>query len=367
MSGIIAIDAHVLEGKYQGSKTTLYRLLSSIDPETPLQLCLYSHSPRDLARLFPGKPFRFGRIWSRSPLLRLFVEFPLRFWRDRIHLAVFQYILPWATRAVIVVHDILPITHPQYFPRLFRLRTLLFYSWSIRRAEAIIAVSQYTAGALRERFPDQRDRIHVILNGPSFDRAAYFEHDGEPGTSPPGVARRYVLCVGRIEARKKVDLLIEAFLDARLADVDLIIAGAVDLGFRSGLLDSAQIIVRSNLTDGELISLYRGASLFVYPSAAEGFGIPLLDATLFGTPTLASSRTAMPEVGGTLVEYFDPLADDARSILSSRISQHFRERPLARPTRAQRETQFADFSWERAAKSFVDVLVSHGSPGGSPR
>jgi glycosyltransferase involved in cell wall biosynthesis len=360
----IGVDAHVLEGKHQGSKTTLFKLLSAFaQRENIPQFCLYGHSPDRLARAFNTTKFEYRAIGRNNPVVRLMVEFPFLFGRDDISIGLFQYICPlWSRRNIVVVHDILPMSHPEFFPFIFRLRTRLFYSASILSAAAVIAVSEYTASLIRARFPSRSDRVHVVHNGPSFSDEVYFQ----PSTSNAAVkyadGQAYVLCVGRIEPRKKVDLLVEAFRESGVDGVKLIIVGQADLGYRYRVPETPTIRVLKNLDDAELIDLYRGASLFVYPSVAEGFGIPLLDATLFGVPTISSNRTAMPEVGGDLVEYFDPVDGDAKSELARRIRDHFRGRPVARPDEQARRAQFRRFSWENAAEKVLEIINASVRP-----
>ncbi|WP_275192373.1 glycosyltransferase, partial [Klebsiella pneumoniae] len=74
--------------------------------------------------------------------------------------------------------------------------------------------------------------------------------------------------------------------------------------------------------------MYRRAELFLYPSLAEGFGLPLLDAILFGLPVLASQRTSMAEVGMGATTFFDPAEPDATRWLGERIAAHFAGDPV---------------------------------------
>jgi len=150
--------------------------------------------------------------------------------------------------------------------------------------------------------------------------------------------------------------LIDAFIEADLADVRLVIVGAVDAGFAFAVPRDPRIEIRRRVPEDDLIALYRGASLFVYPSAAEGFGLPLLDATLFGIPTIASNRTALPEVGGDLVRYFDPEARDAVATLAALIAGHFGASPISAPNATQQRAQAERFSWARAADDFLAAI-----------
>ena len=160
-----------------------------------------------------------------------------------------------------------------------------------------------------------------------------------------------------------MDLLVRAFAAAGLPDVDLKIVGQVDMGYAWAGPDDQRIQVLSGIDDETLAHLYRGASLFVYPSSAEGFGIPLLDATLFGIPVISSNLTSMPEVGGSLPTYFDPTRVAAMEELADLIQGHFAGRPIYSPTVAERKRQLERFSWESIARRFWALVDTIHSPG----
>ncbi|AOH83781.1 hypothetical protein AWL63_07165 [Sphingomonas panacis] len=344
----IGVDAHVLTGKYQGTRSTLTNLLRALGGRIGTRrLIVYADDPVTARAAVGVEAFEYVALPARGAVRRL-LEFPRLFRRDGVTIGVFQYIAPLAGRHAVFVHDILPLTHPRYFPLAMRLRMRVFGALAIRRAGVVLAVSEDTRAAVEARFGVPPERLRVVLNGPSFSPSAY---DRAEPASP-----RYILTVGRIERRKNVGLLIDAFRLADPADVRLVIVGAVDAGFGFAMPRDPRIDLRSHLPEDELIAVYRGASLFVYPSAAEGFGLPLLDATLFGIPTIASNRTALPEVGGDLVRYFDPEAEDAVTTLAGLIAGHFAASPVPAPDAAQRRAQAELFSWDRAAAAFLAAI-----------
>ncbi|MDF0490654.1 glycosyltransferase family 1 protein [Sphingomonas sp. H39-1-10] len=344
----IGVDAHVLTGKYQGTRSTLTNLLRALGgrPDPP-RLLVYTEDPAAARAAIGVAAFDYVALPALGAVRRL-LDFPRLFRRDGVTIGVFQYIAPLAGRHAVFVHDILPLTHPRHFPLAMRVRMRVLGTLAIRRARVVLAVSEHTRAAVLARFRLPPERVRVVLNGPSFATPAY------AGARP--ATPRYILSVGRIERRKNVGLLIAAFRKADLADVRLVIVGAVDAGFAFAPPCDPRIDLRSRVDEAELIGLYRGASLFVYPSAAEGFGLPLLDATLFGIPTIASNRTALPEVGGDLVRYFDPEAADAVTTLAAQIAGHFGASPIPAPDAAQRRAQAERFCWTRAADAFLAAI-----------
>lgn len=346
----IGIDGHVLTGKFQGTRSTLCSLLRALaERPSEHEMLLYSEDPVAARAMLDSDRFRYEPLGHVSSIKRLLRVFPKLFRRDGVVLGVFQYMTPLTGRHIVFIHDLLPISHPRYFPWKMRVRTRIFFTLAIRRAAMVVAVSEFTRAEVARLYGLGPDRLKLVRNGPSFPLAV-FQRARQPAANP------YILAVGRIEARKNVPLLIDAFRQAGVPGVRLVIVGAHDLGFSYRVPDDPSIEVRKGLEDEALIDLYRGASLFVYPSAAEGFGLPLLDALLFGLPVIASNRTAMAEIGSRLADFFDPEAPDARDILAGRIAAHYGEKPVRAPTKAERETLAATFSWRRAADDFLAAV-----------
>jgi glycosyltransferase involved in cell wall biosynthesis len=320
---------------------------------TQHDLVVYTDNPERAQALLGEHCFHYVALGGAGRIKRLLVVLPRLLRRDRIDVAVFQYTAPilGRTKRVVFIHDILPLTHPQYFPFFNRLRVFLFFSISIRQAAIVLVVSEYTRQAVLARYKLPTYSVQTVRNGPSFDREVY---------KAPCVPAKplYILTVGRIEARKNVPMLVEAFRKAEVPELRLVVVGAFDLGFEYVFPEDSRIEIRAGVSDEDLITLYRGASLFVYPSAAEGFGLPLLDALLFGLPTISSDRTAMAEIGDGIAAMFDPTADGAADRLAMLIAGHFGGHPVHAPSESQQRDLAERFSWDRAAVDLVAAIES---------
>ncbi len=178
----------------------------------------------------------------------------------------------------------------------------------VRQAACILTVSEHSRNDLVQTFRIPAEKIQITYNGVS-DR--YFSTESEPQIdavrSRYDIPPNYLLYVGNFKPHKNVGRLIQAYSglspDLR-GSHPLVLAG--DPGnFGEGLQALAeQLGIRSQVhfaglvADADLPALYRGASLFVYPSLSEGFGLPPLEAMAAGTPVVASRATSLPEVGG---------------------------------------------------------------------
>ncbi len=352
----LGFDAHVLDGRFQGSRTAIERTCRALADRGDVDVVLFSSQEPEmtrqdrtgrLAHVPIPEQGALGRLWSFRRLMK----------SARIDVALFQYISPpFLKRAIVVIHDILPITHPRLFPLLFRVRSAILFTLSMLFSWRIMVPSNYTRDEIARVFPFLARRVIVGRNGPSFEIEHYFG-EGAVGPDMPVVPGRYILAVGRIERRKNMQLLVDAFEKACLDDVSLVIVGKLDMGCPPLTHGGRSVLQMDHVSNAELVSLYRRASLFVYPSQAEGFGLPLLDATLFGLPVLSSNLTAMPEVGGDLAHYFDPTAPDACDGLAARIADHFRGTAIPRPSLADRRAQAERFSWAAVANCLVEATA----------
>lgn len=348
----IGFDGHVLTGKFQGTRTTVRNLLLSLNKlPHEHQILVYSDNKDVAERTLGETNFEHLEFKSNKSISRLILEIPSIYRSKSIDAFVYNYISAPFGRSVLFIHDILPVTHPRLFGFLFRWRSILFFSLSMATAWKIAAVSKYTAESIKKNFPRFiSDKVGLVRNGPSFSEKTYFSEGSF-------AAERYILCVGRVEERKNIPLLVEAFEQAAVANVKLMIIGSNDAGFDYKIPSNKNIIQLTALDDEKLIDCYRGASLFIYPSRAEGFGLPLLDAILFGIPTISSNLCSMPEVAGELAEYFDPEEPAASDWLARRIRAHFEDAPVPKPTVAQRQLKMTEFSWDRAAQEFINLVA----------
>jgi glycosyltransferase involved in cell wall biosynthesis len=241
-----------------------------------------------------------------------------------LHCTTFRGPLRARPPVVVTLHDLAFVRHPEVFPAWHRWTARAIAGPVVRRADAIVAVSEFTKREAVELLGVPADRIRVVPNGV------------EPVFAPVGPAAEgdYVLAVGTIEPRKNLARVVEA---ARLAGVELRVVGGegwggVDAPGRLGFV-----------ADEELATLYRGARCLVYPSLYEGFGIPVAEALACGTPVVTSRGGALEEVAGGAAVLVDPL--DVEAIAGGIADAERRRNELrsAGPKRA------AAFTWERAA------------------
>jgi alpha-1,3-rhamnosyl/mannosyltransferase len=263
---------------------------------------------------------------------------------------------------VVTIHDLSHIHYAHCHPRTRVMALERLLPRVLEKASAVITVSEYIAGEIREQFALPTDRVHAVHHGvdPSFRpladsvvRPVLERH----GLSPGG----YLLCLATLEPRKNLDRLISAFeaLPAALrARYPLVLAGGpgwrnADLRARIDRLEArGELRYLGYVPAADRAPLYAGAHGFAYPALYEGFGLPPLEAMACGTPVMTSNRSAMPEVAGEAALAVDPENVEAMTEALQRLCE---DEPLRKRLRDAGPFRAAQFSWSRCAAATAAV------------
>jgi glycosyltransferase involved in cell wall biosynthesis len=262
-------------------------------------------------------------------------------------------------RLIATVHDLAFLIHPELYPPRWRLMYRAGLLRIARSADAVIAVSRHTAEDLARRGRIPRSRVHVVPLAASLPKGTA---DVEEALTRLKVPTPFVLFVGTLEPRKNVVRLIRAYrrLVARGAPHALVLAGPIGWRHQALMKELAteapgRIVLTGATSPPDLDALYRGASVFVYPSLYEGFGLPVLEAMGRGVPSVVSISSSLPEVAGEAAIPVDP-----RSVagLAEAMERVINDRDLAARLRKTGRARAATFSWEETARRTLEVYKS---------
>ena len=250
-----------------------------------------------------------------------------------LHCTTFRAPFKARVPVVVTVHDLAVLRFPELFTTWTRLYSRSFLRTVLRSATRVLAVSEFTKRDVVSLAGVPEDRIDVAYN--AADEYAF---------TPTGAASEgdYVLAVGTLEPRKNLARLIEA--TARLG-LELRVAGAA--GWGGVEVEGPHVRWLGRPSDEQLAAHLRGALCLAYPSLWEGFGIPVLEAMLCGTPVVTSRDSAMAEVANGAAELVDPR--DVGSIAAG-IEQALGRRGELRAAGLARARAF---SWRSTADAVV--------------
>ena len=313
-----------------------------------------------------NKPLRLG------VMLAHFARLSLERWlppTDLFHAT--DHLLPPLRRArsVFTLYDLTVRLFPESHLPLNRWYSRLMLPIFMRRASAIIAISEQTRRDATRWLPALAPKIRVIYPGvnPRFRPVAA---DTSGADALARVRARYalppafVLYVGTLEPRKNITTLLDAYQTLCASSApppSLVLAGRKGWLYQpifqkvTALGLEAQVHFTDWVADEDLPALLSAASVFVYPSLYEGFGFPPLEAMACGTPVVCSNTSSLPEVVGQGGLPVDPL-DIAG--LAEAMHRALTDAPLRAELRARGLAQAQTFTWERAAQETL-ALYAH--------
>jgi glycosyltransferase involved in cell wall biosynthesis len=251
---------------------------------------------------------------------------------DVLHCTIFRAPPRARVPTILTVHDLAVLRRPEVFPAWTRLYGRTALRPTIRAADRVFAVSEFSKRETAELAGVDPDHIDVVPNAVE----PVFSAEGD------AAAGEYVLAVGTLEPRKNLARVVEA--TAR-AGVQLRLVGAP--GWGDERITGGHVWWLGRLEDAALAEAYRGARALVFPSLYEGFGIPVLEAMACGTPVVTSAGSVMAEVSGGAAVLVDPL--DPASIAVG-IDEADRRREELVPLGLERARLY---TWDRAVEAAV--------------
>jgi glycosyltransferase involved in cell wall biosynthesis len=324
-------------------------------------LVLYAHDPIPAlgdAAAKAGAQVRFRRAdWAREPLVRILWEhlgLPGRARRDALDLMHFPgYVAPPMADlpVTITVHDVLALTHPQYCRSANRWHYRMTLPGSIRRARRILVPSRFVQDQVHSLFklPDGR----VVVVAPGIDDAFRLPLPTshlEEVRRRYGLPARFILFAGCFEPKKNLLRLVEAFSRVRSRgeiDGELVLTGEPGWGRRLPLARHADgIRLLGYVPRSDLSPIFRLSRLFAFPSLAEGFGFPVVEAMACGVPVVSSIVPSLRDSDPGAAVIVDPLSAES---IGEGLSRAWRDEVL-RSALVERGLRAAErFSWDEAA------------------
>lgn len=359
----VGIDAFPIINNYGGvARYTRNLLRAVVAMESEVDFVAYvppkSSGCAELERW--GASGRLKRVEVRRPFFRW------RGWLDKLdlyHGTNYKVQTMGRLGGIVTIHDLWLDRHPEYSKKVLGQRMSFFYTRRrASQAVRVITVSEHSAKDIRELYGLPKDRIAVIPHGVSGE----FRPDHEEGRVSTLRSRyrlsaeEYILFMGGAEPRKNHISLFEAYAskpDLRKSHSLVVVGNPVHrLG---SIMETARtlgisdrVVSTGMVNTGDLRVLYSNASLFVFPSRYEGFGLPVLESMACGTPVITSNTTSLPEVAGDAAVLVNPHDVDQ---LAEAIVRVLGDPALRETLRSRGLERARQFTWERSARETIAI------------
>lgn len=342
--------------KLQADVSSFFDTVVVYIPEQPR-----SHMPKENAR-FKYKVAGPKRLWTFFGLpLALITSNP----RPDVVFSPTHYIPRWIhTPRVMAIMDVSYLSYPELFRSSDLHKLVNWTAYSAKASHKIITISEFSKHAIIEAYHVPEEKVVVAYPAlPDWHEKLAMNKSGINNTA----FSRYILAVGTLQPRKNFARLIEAFSTLSDTDISLVIVGKKGWLYEDILAAPKKYGVEGRVKfldfvpDKDLPGLYTNASCFVLPSLYEGFGLPVLEAMSYGIPVVISSTSSLPEIAGEAGIYVDPTSV---SSIASGMHQALSEPGVNRQARITKgKKRVGLFTWDKAAKQVMDVLVDVGKKG----
>lgn len=368
----IAIQAADLDSsRIDGTRVYILNCLKYFGQLDPSSDFLIYHKKEFNPHLVPPAFPNYQIIKKHLPYLWTQARFAGEIWREKPNvLWMPMHNIPILRRkgmkTVVTIHDLAWKFFPETFTRKDLWKINFLTSLAVRNADKIITVSQSSKKDILKFYPGvKEENIKVISHG--FDAGVYGrERDLEKEREAKekyGISGDYIIYIGAIQPRKNLETLIEAFekLKEKNKDIKLLLVGEhawLSKGLFAKINSSPHqkdIICPGKVGFDDAGHLMRGASVFVFPSLYEGFGIPVLEAMASRVPVICSHNSSLPEVGGDAAVYF---SDNDANDMADKIQKILTDENLRQVHIAKGLEQIKKFSWEKCARETLEYLKS---------
>lgn len=373
---VIGIDIRNIGKKRTGDEAVFFNLVkqfSELDLENEYQLFTDITDHLRLAEIrerlaLKDKPnFKIIPLKARNKFTWNLWTLPQYLRKNPVDIYQTQYIIPFflprKIKIVTIIHDISFKFFPQFIQKsdLFFLDILI--PWSIRRADKVIGVSQFTRDEIIKAYSVSPKKVDYIYNalGEEFKKTSSPENDQQVKQKYQ-LPEKFIFYIGTLQPRKNIPFLIEGFsqLRKKIPGLKLVIAGErkahnADQEITATLNQTESwddVIFTGFIEQAEKPILYRLAALLAFPSRYEGFGIPLLEAWATETPVAASDIPVFREVAGEAAVYFDPTRVDSfvETVYNVWQSPQIKEALLVA---GKKRLEF--FEWKTSAEKMLSI------------
>lgn len=363
----IFVDGYLLNKEPQGTKTyikELYKSFAGLSDNYKIYIgCFKEQKIKEEFKEYKNIHFLYFK--QKSRFFRMLFEIPKLIKENAFDFAHFQYVIPFFRnkncKYIVTIHDVLFNDYKQYFTFLYRLKRNFLFRYSAIKSDYLLTVSKYSKQRIKDIYKLDKKPIYVVPNGVS----EVFLKKNKKEISEEFIRIKYniknfILYVSRVEPRKNQQQLLHSFSKIKNKNLSLVFIGKKTLENKE--LDKIYFSLKKNvkervyfledISEKDLIEFFRAAKAFVYPSLAEGFGIPPIEAAAVGLPVLCSNSTAMEDF-----DFFKPY--HINFLKTNDLENHINALLNDKDYSAKRIQNIVknNYTWKSSAITFSKVLV----------
>jgi glycosyltransferase involved in cell wall biosynthesis len=339
--------------------------LFSAYPEIEWHIFL-NRKEKNLELPFNKEKIKIHYVWAGFNMLSNLFVLPGYAKRLNLNAVLFQTFSPEGSsfKSVVFIHDVLFDSYPQYFTWIERLYFKPL-KWTVRSADRIITTSNFVKHDLRRFDYAKKDQaIDLAPSGVTNIFKPLCNHDKELLEKIKikyNLPDSYLLFAGRINTRKNIETLIKSMEFVHDKKISLVIAGKKNWKaphLKKLMTDNKirpRIFFTGSVADEELSAIYALATIFCFPSFAEGFGLTPLEAMASGIPVIVSNTTAMPEICGSAALYADPA--DPKDF-ADKINELSANKLLYEQKSQEGLAWSKNYTWKRTAEGIMKSILA---------
>lgn len=330
------------------------------------QYILYTDCPVEIYKKFENAETRQinkkGLFWHKAVLNDAYRE------ALDLYFSPTSYIIPAIhnpkkLKVVMTVHDLVAFMFPQKHNKKAVFTEKLTLQQALKKVVKVLSVSENTKRDLMNRFKCKENLIDIVTNAASEIYEPIPQEIYEHYIQAHNIPEKFIFCAGTLEPRKNYPVLLRSFSKVlkKFPDVMLLIAGKrgwmYDEIYKTvhdlGIEDNVRFL--GYVPERDLVYLYNLATIFVWPSLYEGFGIPPLEAMQSGCPVITSNTSSLPEVVGEGAITIDPSNEKD---LTKAILEVLGDSDYSKELIRKGFNQSKKFSWKLSADKFLDIIKS---------
>jgi glycosyltransferase involved in cell wall biosynthesis len=366
----IGVDAHAAERDGSGNCTYIRNLLKElckIDNQNEYVLYVTDKRHPFYQDFLPFEHVKIKPIPVKNPFIRIPFCLAWKTLKDSLDILHVQYIAPPFHRGKLVatIHDLGFLYYPEFFSKFEVFRSKILIRSTAKRSDKIITGSDFSKNDIVQSYGINPSKIEVVPLGvsPAFKPETNITKVQEI-SEKYRIQRPYILCVGRLNPRKNLMTLVEAFVMLKREKSiphKLIIAGKEDYDTQNIIQSiktskcSKDILFIGFVADQDLPFIYKGADVFLYPSLFEGVGLPVLEAMSCGVPVIVSNSSSLIEIAGDAGVLVNPL--DPREI-GNAIFRVISNQDLRKEYVLRGFSRVKKYSWLSTAQQTLTVYKS---------